>query len=76
MSRLIDADMVISIAKGEFGEEDLSKILWLISHAPTAYKVYKVVEQLEGFRPEMEQFGCGGILTDMIEVVRGGGANG
>lgn len=76
MSRLIDANTVISIAKGEFGEDDLSKILWLISHVPTAYKVDKVVEQLEEFRPEMKQFGCDGILTDMIDIVKGGGVNG
>ena len=72
MGRLIDADMVISIAKGEFGKDDLSKILWLISHVPTAYKTGMVVEQLEEFREEMEQSGCGGILTDTNEKVKGG----
>ncbi len=41
----------------------------------TAYDVNKVVEQLEEFRPEMEQFGCGGILTDIIDVVKAGGAD-
>lgn len=33
----------------------------------------KVVKQLEEYRSEMEQFGCDGILTDMIEIVKGGG---
>ena len=75
MSRLIDADMVISIAKGEVGKDDLSKILWLVSHVPTAYKVDKVVERLEEFREEMEKFGCSEILIDIIEVVKGGGVD-
>ena len=39
------------------------------------YDPDKVVEQLEEYRPEMEQFGCGGILTDMIDVVKAGGIN-
>lgn len=42
---------------------------------PIAYDVYKVVEQLEKFREEMTRFGCDGILTDMIEVVKGGGVD-
>lgn len=41
----------------------------------TAYDVNKVVQQLEEFRPEMEQFGCGGMLTDIIDVVKAGGAD-
>lgn len=40
---------------------------------PTAYNLDRVMEQLEEFRPELEQHGCGGILTDMIEVVEKGG---
>lgn len=47
----------------------------LLEHIPTAYDVDKVVEQLEEFREEMEQFGCDGMLTDMIELVKGGGVN-
>lgn len=39
------------------------------------YDPEKVVEQLEEFRPEMDQFGCGGILTDIIDVVKAGGAD-
>lgn len=35
--------------------------------------VKQVVQQLEEFRPEMEQFGCGGMLTDIIDVVKAGG---
>lgn len=35
----------------------------------------KVVKQLEEYRSEMEQFGCDGILTDMIEIVKGGGTD-
>lgn len=40
---------------------------------PTAFDLNRVEEQLEEFRPELEQHGCGGILTDMIEVVERGG---
>ncbi len=39
------------------------------------YDPDKVVEQLEEFRPEMDQFGCGGMLTDIIDVVKAGGIN-
>ncbi len=39
------------------------------------YDPDKAVEQLEEFRSEMEQFGCGGMLTDMIDVVKAGGAD-
>lgn len=45
--RLIDVDNVISVAEGEFSEEDVSKIRWLISHIGTAYDVDKVVKELE-----------------------------
>lgn len=47
----------------------------LIDAQPTACVPDKVVEQLEEFRPEMEQFGCGGMLTDIIDVVKAGGAD-
>lgn len=42
---------------------------------PIAYDPDKVVRQLEEYREEMEQFGCSGMLSDMIEVVKGGGAD-
>lgn len=45
----------------------------LIDAQPTAYDVDKVMEQLEEYREEMEQFKCGGMLSDMIEVVKAGG---
>ena len=41
-----------------------------------ANDVDKVVRQLEEYREEMEQFGCSGMLSDMIEVVKGGGVDG
>lgn len=47
-----------------------------IDEQPTAYDVDKVVEQLEEYREEMEQFKCGGMLSDMIEVVKAGGVDG
>ena len=46
-----------------------------VKRQPTAYAPDKVVEQLEEFRPEMEQFGCGGMMTDIIDVVKAGGAD-
>lgn len=46
-----------------------------VKRQPAAYDPDKVVEQLEEFRPEMEQFGCGGMLTDIIDVVKAGGAD-
>lgn len=46
-----------------------------VKRQPAAYDPDKVVEQLEEFRPEMEQFGCGGMLTDIIDVVKEGGAD-
>lgn len=47
----------------------------MINDMPTAYDVDKVVEQLEEFSEEMEQFKCGGMLSDMIEVVKAGGVD-
>lgn len=80
MSRLIDADVL----KKHFEEIqklecaiglDFVAIIDEIKEQATAYDVDKVVERLEEFRPEMYKFGCGGILTDIIEVVKGGGVN-
>lgn len=36
MGRLIDADEILRIAQGEFSEDDMFKIRWLISHIETA----------------------------------------
>lgn len=47
-----------------------------VANQPTAYAPDKVVEQLKEFQGEMEQFGCDGILTDMIEIVKAGGTDG
>lgn len=78
--RLIDADRL----KVMFEIEECTcalqaAILGIIDEQPTAYDpdkvVQQVVQQLEEFRPEMEQFGCGGMLTDIIDVVKVGGAD-
>ena len=53
----------------------LYEIADMIDGAPTAYDTDKVVEQLEEYREEMEQFKCGGMLSDMIEVVKAGGVD-
>ena len=86
--RLIDADALLEQYNlndaTKYGNKDaeqqahsystmmLYEIADIIEDAPTAYDVDKVVEQLEDFRQEMEQFGCDGMLSDMIEVVKCG----
>ena len=74
--RLIDADKLMTVTDIR---KDGTKIIYIpyseIAYAPTAYNPDKVVEQLEGFREEMEQFKCSGMLSDMIEVVKAGGVD-
>ena len=61
------------LQKGECCNNCIVKA-WL-NNQPTAYDTDKVVEQLEEYREEMEQFKCGGMLSDMIEVVKAGGVD-
>lgn len=82
MGRLIDADKVVEhlekVKKESASLVDMAHILGfqsVIDAQPTAYDPDKVVKQLEGFREEMEQFKCGGMLSDMIEVVKAGGVD-
>ena len=91
MGRLIDADALLEQYDlkdaTKYGNKDaeqqahsystmmLYEIADMIEDAPTAYDVDKVVEQLEEYREEMEQFKCGGMLSDMIEVVKAGGVD-
>lgn len=57
MSRLVDIDEVIRVAKNTFPEEDVRKIMWVLCYTPTAYDVEKVVEDLENyFDNEIEQW--------------------
>lgn len=57
-----------------FGDaEDMQDVIYALRDYPTTYDLDKVVEQLEEYREEMEQFKCGGMLSDMIEVVKAGG---
>ena len=90
--RLIDADALLEQYNlkdvTKYGNKDaeqqahsystmmLYEIADMIESAPTAYETDKVVEQLEEFREEVEQFKFGGMLSDMIEVVKGGGVDG
>ena len=67
MGRLIDEDELIK----DRVEND--PVVIAAKCTPTAYDPDKVVEQLEEYREEMEQFKCGGMLSDMIEVVKAGG---
>ena len=90
--RLIDADALLEQYNlkdaTKYGNKDveqqahsyitmmLYEIADMIEDAPTAYDTDKVVAQLEEYREEMEQFKCGGMLSDMIEVVKVGGVDG
>ena len=67
MGRLIDEDELIN------GRVENDPVVIAAKCTPTAYDVDKVVAQLEEYREEMEQFKCGGMLSDMIEVVKAGG---
>lgn len=78
MGRLIDADALKSLIAGmaisnNYPANKANALCELIDAQPTACDPDKVVTQLEEYREEMEQFKCGGMLSDMIEVVKAGG---
>ena len=73
--RLIDADKFKGKVIASHTGSGVIKLI-AIDEVLTAYDTDKVVEQLEEYREEMEQFKCGGMLSDMIEVVKAGGVNG
>ena len=74
--RLIDEEKLMEDIQKTITEKSRT-IDWmnLIHRQPVAYDVEKVVEQLEEFRDEMKMFGCDGLLSDLIEVVKGGGVD-
>ncbi len=74
--RLIDEEVLMKDIQNTITEKS-STIDWMnmIYRQPVAYDVDKVVEQLEEFRDEMKMFGCDGLLSDLIEVVEGGGVD-
>ena len=77
--RLIDADALkkdlksVTLSNGTL--VNTNAVLYLLEEYQTAYDVDKVVDQLEEYREEMEQFKSGGMLSDMIEVVKAGGVD-
>lgn len=77
--RLIDADTLIKDLSYLYTKNHIpidmkaKEVLTTVMQQPTAYDVDKVVEQLEEYCEEMEQFKCSGMLSDMIEVVKAGG---
>ena len=85
MERLIDADKLLEETRRdrdyarENGFLDMyyerQALIDRIESQPTAYDLDDVVEQLEEFRDEMKMFGCDGLLSDLIEVVKGGGVD-
>ena len=74
--RLINEEVLMKDIQNTITEKS-STIDWMnmIYRQPVAYDVDKVVEQLEEFRDEMKMFGCDGLLSDLIEVVKGGGVD-
>lgn len=77
MGRLIDAGVVLDNLSGRLESmKDYDAVKDVINNMPTAYDLDKVVEQLEEYREEMEQFKRGGMLSEMIEVVKEGGVDG
>ena len=74
--RLIDEEVLMKDIQNTITEKS-STIDWMnmIYRQPVAYDVDQVVEQLEEFRDEMKMFGCDGLLSDLIEVVKGGGVD-
>ena len=76
MGKLIDADPVLDNLSGRLESmKDYDAVKDVINNMQTAYDLDKVVEQLEEYREEMEQFKCGGMLSDMIDVVKAGGVD-
>ena len=74
--RLIDEEVLMKDIQNTITEKS-STIDWmnLIHRQPVAYDIDNVVKQLEEFRDEMKMFGCDGLLSDLIEVVKGGGVD-
>ena len=74
--RLINEEVLMKDIQNTITEKS-STIDWMnmIYRQPVAYDVDEVVEQLEEFRDEMKMFGCDGLLSDLIEVVEGGGVD-
>ena len=74
--RLINEEVLMKDIQNTITEKS-STIDWMnmIYRQPVAYDVDQVVEQLEEFRDEMKMFGCDGLLSDLIEVVEGGGVD-
>ena len=74
--RLIDEEKLMEDMQKTITEQS-GNIDWMnmIYRQPTAYDVDQVVEQLEEFRDEMKMFGCDGLLSDLIEIVKGGGVD-
>lgn len=65
----------LSALPSENGYVRKSDVMQILGEQKCAYDPDKVVAQLEEYREEMEQFKCGGMLSDMIEVVKGGGVD-
>lgn len=72
--RLIDEETLMNDIQETITEQS-DTIDWmnLIHRQSVAYDVENVVKQLKEYMPEMEQFGCASILTDIIEIVKCGG---
>ena len=56
-------------------QETFELVIKMVEKQPTAYDPDKVVEQIRDMQAEMEQFGLEDMPSDIIEIVKGGGAN-
>lgn len=74
--RLIDEEKLMEDMQKTITEQS-STIDWmnLINRQPVAYDMDKVIENMEEFRDEMKMFRCDGLLSDLIEIVKGGGVD-
>lgn len=74
--RLIDEEALMEDMQKTITEQS-GTVDWLnlINRQPVAYDMDKVIENMEEFRDEMKMFGCDGLLSDLIEVVKGGGVD-
>lgn len=77
--RLIDADKInpsdVIGDNNDFASDIRKAMQDLIDSQPTAYDVDKVVKQLEEYKGEAEQLGALGLVVDIIETMKAGGAN-
>lgn len=71
MSDLISRQALLDRLKGNVLIDVTTELEKEVINQPTAFDVDKVVEQIEDYREE-----AGDLITDIIDLVRGGGIDG